>query len=196
MNQLDPGYLYETELRAAGFDSVGDNVAIAKNCTVIGMQNITIGSNVRIDGYCTIVAADGSITIGSNIHIGAYCLLSGGDNIEMRDFSGLSQGVKIYSRSDDYSGEYLTNPTVPSKYVGGARGRVTLGRHVIIGSSSVILPDVTIGDGSAVGALSLVTRDLECWGIYSGRPAKKIKDRSQRLLSLEAEYLAELRSSS
>ena len=192
MSRYDPGYLNQAELRAEGFNAVGENVAIAKNCTVIGMQNISIGSNVRIDGYCTIVAAEGSIVIGSNIHIGAYCLLSGGDGIQMKDFSGLSQGVKIYSRSDDYSGRYLTNPTVPSKYVGGARGKVTLGRHVIIGSSSVILPSVTIGEGSAVGALSLVTKDLDSWGIYSGCPAKKIKARSKHLLSLEKDYLSEL----
>jgi len=194
MSCLNPGYFNEAELRAEGFGTVGENVAIAKNCTVIGMQDITIGSNVRIDGYCTIVAANGSIRIGSIIHIGAYCLLSGGDNIEMKDFSGLSQGVKIYSRSDDYSGAYLTNPTIPSRYVGGARGKVVLGRHVIIGSGSVILPDLTIGEGSAVGAQSLVTKSLESWGVYSGCPVKRIKSRSRQLLALEEEYLAELHS--
>ncbi len=37
-------------------------------------------------------------------------MLSAGDGIVMEDFSGLSQGVRIYSRTDDYSGKFLTNP--------------------------------------------------------------------------------------
>ncbi len=195
MSKLDPGYLNESELRAEGFAALGNGVAIARNCTVIGTANVTIGNNVRIDGYCTIVASEAPIVIGSNVHIGAYCLLSGGEGIEMHDFSGLSQGVKIYTRSDDYGGEHLTNPTVPAKYTGGARGKVTLGRHVIVGSGSVILPGATLADGCSVGALSLVNYDLEAWGVYSGCPAKKRKDRSRGLLRLEREYLAELRSS-
>lgn len=195
MSVFDCGYLNESELRAEGFGSIGANVAIASNCTVIGKRNIAIGNNVRIDGYCTLIAGAGEIVIGSNVHIGSYCLLSGGDGIEMKDFSGLSQGVRVYSRSDDYTGEFLTNPTVPAKYVGGARGKVTLGRHVIIGSGSVILPDIAIGDGCSVGALSLVTKSLSDWGIYSGCPAKKIKERARRLLLLEQEYLGELRLS-
>ena len=195
MSRLDPGYLSAAELREEGFAAVGENVSIAGNCTIIGCENIELGSNVRIDGYTTIVAADGKVRIGSNIHIGAYCLLSGGDGIEMHDFSGLSQGVKIYSRTDDYSGKHLTNPTIPASFTGGKHGKVTLGRHVIIGASSVILPGLSIGEGSSVGALSLVTRDLQEWGVYTGRPAKKIKSRSKALLDLEREFLAATKSS-
>lgn len=189
MGIFDTQYVREEELREEGFKSVGRNVAIAGNCTIVGVENVSIGDDVRIDGYCTIIAANGEITLGSNIHIGSYCLLSGSCGIEFGDFAGLSQGVKIYSRSDDYSGETLTNPTVPAQYTGGASGKVTLGRHVIIGAGSVILPRVTIGDGSSVGALSLVTKSLEPWGIYSGRPARRLKPRSAKLLELEREYL-------
>ena len=192
-NPFDPGYYSETELTGFGFKQVGTNVRIAKNCTIIGLSNISLGSNVRIDGYCTIVA-DGSsqLSIGSFIHIGAGCYLSAGDGIVMEDFCGLSQGVRIYSRSDDYTGRYLTNPTVPEKYTGVTRGLVTLKRHVIIGSGTVILPRVTIGEGASVGALSLVTRDLEAWGVFTGSPARKLKDRSRHLLELESDFLREL----
>ena len=189
MGQFETRYLTEAELRSEGFKSVGRNVAIASNCTIIGLSNISIGDDVRIDGYCTIIASDGMITLGSNIHIGSYSLLSGGDGIEIEDFGGLSQGVKIYSRSDDYSGRTLTNPTVPSEYTGGRHGRVTLGRHVIIGAGSVILPCLSIGTGSSVGSLSIVTESLDAWGMYAGCPAKRIKDRSKDLLNLEQKYL-------
>jgi len=156
---FDPGYYTENDLMKAGFKSVGKNVSIAKNCTIIGLPNISIGDNVRIDGYCSIIAAGtGYVTLGSYIHIGSYCMLSAGDGIVMDDFSGISQGVRIYSRTDDFSGEFLTNPMVPEKYIGLTQGKVELRKHVIIGSGSVILPKVTIGEGSSVGALSLVTK--------------------------------------
>jgi len=185
---FDPGYYTEPDLKNAGFKSVGKNVSIAKNCTIIGLSNIEIGDNVRIDGYCSIIAAGtGYVKLGSYIHIGGYCMLSAGDGIVMDDFSGLSQGVRIYSRTDDYSGKYLTNPTVPEKYIGITQGKVELRRHVIIGSGSVILPQVTIGEGSSVGALSLVTKSLDDWGVYFGSPAKRLKRRSRNLLKLEEE---------
>lgn len=190
MNPFNPGYYSESDLKDAGFNVIGRNVQIAKNNTIIGLENIEIGNNVRIDGFCSIIAAEGGwLRIGSYIHIGAYCLLSAGDGIHMDDFSGLSQGVHIYTRTDDYSGEHLTNPTVPGKYTGIIRGTVTLKRHVIIGSGTVILPKVSIEEGSAVGALSLVTKNLDAWGVYFGCPAKRLKDRSKRLLELETQLM-------
>ena len=190
---FDSGYYSEDDLKNAGFKSLGKNVRIAINNTIIGLENITIGDNVRIDGYCSIIAAkDGWLNIGSYIHIGGWCFLSAGDGIRMEDFSGLSQGVKIYSRTDDYSGKHLTNPTIPEKFTKVTQGTVVLGRHVIIGAGSVILPKVTIGDGSSVGALSLVTKDLGDWGIYAGCPAKLLKARSKRLLELEMQLKKEI----
>lgn len=193
MNPFNPGYYDEHDLKQAGFKALGQNVYIAKNCTIIGLENIEIGSNVRIDGYCSIIAVGSSgLKLGSYIHIGGYCLLSAGDGIHMEDFSGLSQGVRIYSRTDDYSGNFLTNPTVPDKYTSITRGKVILGRHAVIGSGSVILPKVSIGEGASVGALSLVTKSLDPWGVFFGCPAKRLKARSKRLLQLEAEMKADI----
>jgi acetyltransferase-like isoleucine patch superfamily enzyme len=191
MNQLfDTGYFDEHELRRNGFKSVGNNVRIAKNCTIVGTENISIGNNVRIDAYTTMIAAgDGSISIGSHVHIGTCCLLIGGDGITMEDFSGLSHGVRLFSKADDLSGEYLVNPLVPEKYTNVTKGHVTLKRHCVVGSSSVVVPNVTIGEGSVVGALCLVTRSLPEWSIFLGNPLRKIKNRSKNLLELEKQLL-------
>lgn len=187
-NPFNPGFYDETDLKKAGFKSLGSNIKIAKNCTIISPENIEIGNNVRIDGYCTITASgEGWLTIGSHVHIGGHSTIIAGGGILMNDFSGISQGVRIYSTTDDYSGNNLTNPTVKKKYTGVIKGTVTLGRHVIIGSGTVILPKVSIGDGSSVGALSLVNKSLDSWGIYFGIPAKRIKSRSKHLLELESE---------
>jgi len=186
MNALNPGYYDEHQLRDIGFKEVGENVRVAKNCTIIGVKNIKIDDNVRIDGYCTITAPDpGWLRIGSFVHIGGYCLLVAGSGIEMHEYSGLSQGVKIYSRSDDYSGEHMTNPTVPEKYTCVKKGPVYIGRHCIVGASTVILPGVSIGEGSAIGAQSLVRKSVDPWGIFSGSPIRRLKTRSKNLLNLE-----------
>jgi galactoside O-acetyltransferase len=189
-NPFDPGYFRTEELREFGFRSVGENVLIAKNCTIIGLANIEIGDNVRIDGGTTFACNSGSLTIGSHIHIGSHCYLACGGGITLGDFSGLSQGVRIYSVTDDYSGAALTNPTIPREYLKLDIRPVTLEKHVIIGSGSIILPGITIGHGSSVGALSLVSKSLAEWGVYAGQPARRVKSRSQELLALEHALLS------
>ncbi|TGP44881.1 acyltransferase [bacterium M00.F.Ca.ET.228.01.1.1] len=184
-NPLNPGYWTEEELKQFGSPSVGINVRVAKNCTVIAIENMTFGSNVRIDGPTVLSASGGHINVGSHVHVGGMCFLAGGGGIQMEDFSGLSQGVRVYSTSDDYSGAALTNPTVPREYLNMKIAPVRLGRHVIVGSGSVILPGCVLGEGVSVGAMSLVTKNLEPWGVYFGSPAKRLKARSREILQLE-----------
>lgn len=186
---FNSGYYGETELRRFGFGAVGENVRIAKDCTIVGRENITFGSHVRIDPY-TVITAAGPVKFGSYVHIGGYCYLSGAAGLTLEDFSGLSQGVRLYTATDDYSGKAMTNPMVPEEFTNVRKGPIHLGRHVIIGSGSIVLPGCAIGEGSSVGALSLVTKSLEPWGMYFGSPAERIKARSKRLLELEAQFLA------
>jgi len=186
---IGSNFYSDDELKSFKFKSLGKNVKIKKNVAIYFVENITIKDNVRIDDNTVIVASNNSTTIGNYVHIASNCYIAASEGLKMEDFSGLAPGVNIFTGSDDYSGKKLTNPTVDRKYIGGKSGEVVLGRHVIIGSNSVILPGVHIGEGSSVGALSLVTKSLESWGIYFGAPVKKIKSRSQKLLELEKEFL-------
>ena len=108
----------------------------------------------------------------------------------MSDFCNISSRVAIYSSNDDYSGATMTNPTVPSVYTGVTHTDVFLGKHVILGSGSVILPGVTMEEGVAVGALSLVQKRCEAFGVYAGNPARRIKERKRVLLELEQRFMA------
>jgi acetyltransferase-like isoleucine patch superfamily enzyme len=179
----------DCDLRDAGFRSLGANVRIHENVNFHGIENISIGSNVRIDAYTTIIATR-PVEIGSYVHIASYTLLSGGEGITIGDFCSLSHGVKIYTRSDDFSGNALTNPCVPSQFTNPMRGAVRLERHAIVGAGSVVLPGVTIAQGGAVGALSLVTMNIPEWTIYFGTPARRIRARSRKLLELEQQLLS------
>lgn len=182
----------ESDLLKLGFKSVGNNVSISDKCSIYNAKNISIGNNVRIDDFCVISAGFGGIEIGNFVHIAVFCSLIGNAKIKLEDFSGLSSRVSIYSSTDDYSGEYLTNPMVDKKYTNVRSGDVRLGKHVIIGAGSIILPNVNIENFSSVGAMSLVNKNVEELKMVVGIPAKVIKNRSNNLINLECEFLKEL----
>lgn len=121
--------------------------------------------------------ADG-LEIGSNFSYGSNCffdpahcfLISIGDNVT------LSTRVHI-----------LAHDASTKRLIGYAKiGRVTIKDRVFIGANTTILPGVTIGENSIVGAGSVVSHDVEDNAVYAGVPARKI-------YSLE-EYLKKINS--
>lgn len=183
------GMLTRKEIRELGFAHVGVDCQLSDKASYYNCSNIRIGNNVRIDDFCVLSAGDGGIEIGNYIHIAVYSLLIGAGKITMSDFSGLSSRVSVYSSNDDYSGAAMTNPMVPHEFTNVTHADVNIGRHAIIGSGSIVLPGTTIEDGVAIGALSLAPKRCRAFGIYSGVPAKKIKDRKMDFLELEKEFL-------
>jgi acetyltransferase-like isoleucine patch superfamily enzyme len=186
-------YLSSSDLRALGCRVVGDDVRVHATCILVGLENLSFGNHVRVDGFCSVIAGEGSIRVGDYVHIGAYTLLSGAEGIDLADFSSLSHGVQIYTRDDDHSGRALTNPTVPRKYLDLTRGPVRLARHAVVGAGSIVLPGAEIGEGSVVGALSLVKSTLAPWGIHAGVPARRLRERTRDPLKLERELMADMR---
>lgn len=173
----------EKELRDLGFKSLGRKVQISRKASIYGAGNISIGNNVRIDDFCIL---SGRIELGNYIHIAAYTALYGGDKgIFISDFSNLSSRISVYSVSDDYSGNTMTNPMVPDEYKNVTSEPVYIGKHVIIGSTSVVLPGVNIAEGSSFGSFSFINRDSASWSVNAGIPFKKIRDRNKELLILE-----------
>ena len=178
----------ESELRTMGFRSLGRNVKISRKTSIYSIENISIGNNVRIDDF---VILSGRIEIENNVHIAAYAALYGGsEGIFIADYVGLSSRVTVYSSSDDYSGSGMTNPTIPDEFKRLNSAPVIIEKHVIIGSTCVILPGVVLKEGSAIGALSFVNKSIDEWSIYGGNPLRRIKDRKRELLRLEVEYQA------
>jgi galactoside O-acetyltransferase len=185
------GFHSRAALERMGFAALGRDVQVSELASLHGTARIALGDEVRIDDFCVLSAGAGGISIGRNVHIAVFCSLIGGGRITLDDFSGLASRVAIYSSNDDYSGKFMTNPTVPAEFTGVENGPVHLGRHAIVGAGSVILPGLTLEDGVAVGALSLVNRNCQAFGIYAGRPARRLGDRSRQLLDLEQRFLAQ-----
>lgn len=70
--------------------------------------------------------------------------------------------------------EINTYPYVIEK--ASARGNIILEDEVWIGANVTILPGITIGQCSIVGAGSVVTKNIEPYSVYAGVPAKKLRD--------------------
>ena len=177
------------ELNELGFKIIGQNVFISRKASIYSADKISIGDNVRIDDFCIL---SGKITIGDYIHIAAYTALYGGSKgILVQDFANISSKVSIYSISDDYSGETMTNPMIPDKFKNIKNEKVIIERYVIIGSGCVVLPGIVLKEGSSFGAMTLINRSSEPWSINAGIPYTKIKNRSKELLKLEEIFLNE-----
>lgn len=134
-----------------------------------------------------ILSGSHPIKIGANVHLAAGTkIYSSGGTVEIASFANLSADVKVYTASDDYTGGSLTNPTVPDAYKDVTRAPVRIGSHAIIGAGSVVLPGVTLGFGSAVGALSLVRDDVDDGVVVAGAPSRPVGHRNvARLVQLE-----------
>lgn len=180
-------FLNHDQLIAMGFKKIGKNVRISDKASIYNPELMEIGENSRIDDFCVL---SGKVIVGRNVHVAVFCNIAGGElGVYLADFAGLAYGCHVFSQSDDYSGRSLTNPTVPDDYKHETKKAVHLGRHALVGACSIILPGVIIGEGSSVGAMSMVTKNTETWSMYFGIPAKRIKSRSKDLLLMEKNYL-------
>jgi acetyltransferase-like isoleucine patch superfamily enzyme len=172
-------FLSRRQIVQMGFGHLGKNVLISQNATFYNCSKIRIGDNVRIDDFCLL---SGDIAIGSNIHIGAYCALYGSYGIVMEDYSGLSPKCIIFSATDDFGGDYFISPMQPAEYTNVTGGKVHIRRFSQLGAGTVVMPKVTIEEGAVTGACTLVNRDLKTWSIYTGIPAKLLRERKKGVL--------------
>ena len=185
-------YMTDEQLKSMGFRNIGENVKISEKASIYNPANISIGDNARIDDFCIISAGDGGIDIGKYVHVACYCSIIGKGKVVLEDYVGISGRTSIYSSNDDYSGTCFTVPTLPDEYRNIHNGDVILKKFAIVGTGTVILPDVRLGIAASVGAMSLVRSDCEDFGIYVGCPVRKIGSRKQDILELEQKFLKSL----
>jgi galactoside O-acetyltransferase len=181
-------YLSESQLAAMGFRALGRNVRISDRAAIHDAHRIEIGDHTRIDDFCVL---SGRLVLGRNVHVAVFCNLAGGEpGITVGDFAGFAYGCQVFAQSDDYSGRTMTNPTVPARFKCETKLPVVVGRHCIVGTGAVVMPGVTLAEGTSVGALTLVTKSTEPWTMVFGVPARRLKARRRDLLEREQAYLA------
>jgi acetyltransferase-like isoleucine patch superfamily enzyme len=172
--------------------SCGQNVFISPGAEIRRPQLVSIGNHVAID---TGVYITTQASIGDYTHISPYATVIGGQKSEfvLEHFATIAAGSRIIAGSDSFSGEGFTSVTVPDEF----RDKVTYStvkicRYAGIATNVVILPGITIAEGSVVAACSLVTKDTEPWTIYMGTPARPVKMRKKEVMLNYAKRLGYL----
>lgn len=191
---------YAANLRAEyytkQFKSCGKNLKIGKGVNIINPQYITVGDNVSIGDNATLVArgeggivlgdnamlqhriyldtehADGYINVGASVYIGTGTTLFGHRGLEIGDHTLLAQNISLTPYSHIYD-----NPDADIITQGGHSVKVTIGRDVYVGMGVCIMYSGNIGDGSVIGAGSVVVKPIPPYSVAVGCPAKVIKER-------------------
>lgn len=132
------------------FASCGKNVNVESAAFFYSGKNVSVGDNSGLGRHARI---SGKVTIGRDVMMGPH--------------------VTIYTRNHDFS-----RTDIPMNQQDFCKEEpVTIGDDVWIGSHIIILPGVSIGRGSVIGAGSVVTKDVPEWTIVAGNPAKVIRSR-------------------
>lgn len=122
---------------------------IAPNVTFQRSYGIKAGRNLAVNRG-TLIDGKGQVQLGDNVLIGPY--------------------VVIASAQHSYA-----NPNLPMIMQTEEKDPVVIGNDVWIGTHSILLPGVHVGDRSIIGAASVVVKDVDSHTIAAGVPAKTIK---------------------
>ena len=117
--------------------------------------------------------------VGKNVFIGDHVRIDSGhaDLIIIGDYSHITGGCRLLCHQRDLRHYKKGDNAAKLPY---KLGEIHIGKGVMIGMETLIMPGVTIGDGAIVGAYSLVTKDIPAWTIATGRPAKVVKEIPER----------------
>jgi len=134
------------------------------------LARMTVGERVRIKEGLR-VEKPHKVTIGNDVRINTDCILQAHGGIEIGDFTMVAARVTIVTANHDLAcrGVEAFDTLVEAP--------VRIGRHCWLGTGVIVLPGVTIGDGTVVGAGSVVTRDLPPGMICVGTPARPVRKR-------------------
>lgn len=152
--------------------------------SIYGSLKLLIGENTYFSGH-SILRGKG------NLEIGSYCSIAFNQYINVSNLNhpiDFAASIGIYSEVRLVNNFGLSKPelNIEDEKVHS----IIIGNDVWVGHNSSIFPNVCVGNGSVIGAHSLVTKDCEPYGIYVGKPAKLIRKRFsnsiiQELLELE-----------
>ncbi len=161
----------------------GEKFTIHGRIKLVNMNSISISRNVRIiSGFgnfvggemcvCLYCGPNGRILIGENTGISNTIIVSQ-LNVKIGSNVFIGGGTRIYDndfhphRSEDRS--QIGDQIIPAK-------PVNIGNNVFIGGHSILLKGTTIGEGSIIGAGSVVSGTIPANEVWGGNPARKIKE--------------------
>jgi acetyltransferase-like isoleucine patch superfamily enzyme len=137
---------------------------------ILRKHGATIGTNCDVESPLIINAKGnyGNLTVGDNCYIGKNVVLDIKGKISIKNNVVISMSSTILSHID------IGNSKVSGVYPPCPRETI-LGSHCYIGAASCILPGIRIGEGSIVGAGSVVNKDVAPRTGVAGVPAKEFR---------------------
>lgn len=156
---------------------IGEGVRLYPMCKMIHPGSAELDNNCQIMDFVFIDAGE-LLKIGKFSTITWHCIIEGGAKTYIGDRVFLGPGSKLltstYELNGFYSVEHLPEGCGAIRY-----GDIIIKDDAYLGANVTVLPGVTIGEGAIVGANSLVSKDIEPWGIYVGVPCKKVGERQK-----------------
>ncbi len=160
------------------FGHYGRNIYIFPGVNIVRPRFIFIGDNVTIGRDTDIYVhplhsetKDYILRIGNNVHIGSHNIIGARRSIILEDNVLIGPHVMIGDHTHHYE-----NIEIPIKMQEATEaGPVRIEQDSWIGANVFILPNVTIGRHSVIGANSVVNRDIPSYSVAVGIPAKVIK---------------------
>lgn len=164
------------------FDRMGSDVLIDIGVVFTAPQNVICGNRVWFDAYCMINTPIEKITIGNQVHIGPYSYLGGKKKINLKNFTAVTCGSKIFSGSTNIPEKknLILNPMIIKKEYeksGLNDGEVTFEENAVILANCTVSPGVVLGEGSILLPNSFLNKSTEPYSVNIGVPAKKIASR-------------------
>ena len=122
--------------------------------------------------------------VGKNTFFGDYVRIdtSYADMIYIGDYTHITSGCRLLCHQRDLTGYCVGDNAADLGY---RTGEIHIGKGVMVGMETLIMPGVTIGDGAIIGAGSIVTKDIPAWTIATGRPARVVKSIPQKEIGIE-----------
>lgn len=146
----------------------------AKGCLVVGNQS-RVETRITIErpGACVIVGdrsfiGQGQISCAGRIEVGNDVMIAWGTTI----FDHGSHSLRFSLRSGDVVDWLRGEKNWEVVNVGS----VKIGDKAWVGFGSILLPGINVGEGSIIGAGSVVTRDVPAWTVVAGNPARVIRE--------------------
>ena len=136
-------------------------------CIIVAVRNhgykgIEVAVKIA-DQYNWVVQHKDNFKLGYRTDIGAFTYINAKFGVTIEDDVQIGSHCSIYSIST----------------IDGKEGKVVLKKNCKIGSHSVVMPGVTVGENAVIGAMSFVNRDIPDNCVAVGVPAKVIKNISR-----------------
>ena len=141
-------------------------VIVRKHTQVINYGNVQIGEHsILQDNIYIRAGVNGRVILGKGCMVNSFCRFFGHGGIEIGEHTQIGPGVTLTTTGHNYLENDMSEEFA----------KITLGKRVWLGANVTILPGVTIGDNTVIGAGSVVTKNLPSDCVAVGVPARVVK---------------------